>query len=299
MDKEQSAIERIRYLSDATLAAYGRPLVAAYSGGKDSDTLLELVRRAGVPFILEHSHTTADAPQTVYHTRDMLHRLEDEGVPCRVQYPRYKKKRTTLWAVIPEKGTPPTRLIRYCCKILKQEGSRESVVLTGVRWAESARRKNTRGFFEKNAQDIDKRVILREDTEETRQQFDSIMRETSLVTANPLADWTDADIWDFCLSERIPMNPLYQMGFSRVGCIGCPMGGKKRWREFAVFPAFERMYKRAFEKMVEARKQRSLSNRIGWETAEDVFRWWMEDSNVAGQISLEEILNEEVDTHKR
>lgn len=227
MDKETAAIERIRFLSDTALAAYGRPVVVAYSGGKDSDTLLEVVKRAAVPFLLENSHTTADAPQTVYHTRGVLHRLENEGVPCRVQYPRYKGKRTTLWAVIPEKGTPPTRLIRYCCGILKQEGRRESIVLTGVRWAESTRRKNTRGFFEKNAQNVNKRVILREDTEEIRQQFSLLAQETNLVTANPLADWTDSDIWGFCISERIPMNPLYDMGFSRVGCIGCPMGGKK------------------------------------------------------------------------
>lgn len=297
MDKEKSAIERIRYISGAALAAYGSPMAVAYSGGKDSDTLLELVRRAGVPFILEHSHTTADAPQTVYHTRDVLHRLENEGVTCRVQYPQYKKKRTTLWAVIPEKGTPPTRLIRYCCKILKQEGSRESVMLTGIRWAESARRKNTRGFFERNAQDVDKRVILAEDTEDARRTFSTLMGETNRVTANPLADWTDGDIWDFCRSERLTMNPLYEMGFGRVGCIGCPMGGRKRWREFAIFPAYEQAYMRAFEKMVEARRQRGMHNRMGWNTAEDVFRWWMEDRNLAGQISFDDLTDREVDSN--
>lgn len=64
-----------------------------------------------------------------------------------------------------------------------------------------------------------------------------------------------------------------------------------------MFPAFERMYRRAFEKMIEARKQRGLSNRLNWETADDVFRWWMEDRNLAGQISLEEYLNGEVDEY--
>ncbi len=297
MDKEKAAIERIRFLSDTALAAYGSPIVVAYSGGKDSDTLLEVVRRAGVPFLLEHSHTTADAPQTVYHTRDVLHRLESEGVPCRVQYPHFKNKRTTLWAVIPEKGTPPTRRIRYCCKILKQEGKRESIVLTGVRWAESTRRKSTRGFFEKSAQNVDKRVILREDNEETRQQFGLLTQATTLVTANPLVDWTDNDIWGFCTSEKIPMNPLYDMGFSRVGCIGCPMGGKKRYREFAMFPAFEQAYRQAFAKMIEVREQRGLSNRLNWKTADDVFRWWMEDRNLAGQVSLYDLLDGEVGGH--
>ena len=50
------------------------------------------------------------------------------------------------------------------------------------------------------------------------------------------------------------MNPLYEMGFHRVGCVGCPMAGKQRYREFRIFTTYERAYRRAFAKMLELRK---------------------------------------------
>lgn len=49
MDLEQKAIERIRLASDMSLKYYQQPLVCTYSGGKDSDVMLELFRRGGHP----------------------------------------------------------------------------------------------------------------------------------------------------------------------------------------------------------------------------------------------------------
>lgn len=63
-DKERQTIERIRMASEMSLSYYQKPLVCTYSGGKDSDVMLELFRRAGIPFEVLHSHTTMDAPPT-------------------------------------------------------------------------------------------------------------------------------------------------------------------------------------------------------------------------------------------
>lgn len=82
MDLEQKAIERIRTASEMSLNYYKKPLVCTYSGGKDSDVMLELFRRSGIPFEVHHSHTTVDAPQTVYHVRDVFKKLESEGIKC-------------------------------------------------------------------------------------------------------------------------------------------------------------------------------------------------------------------------
>ena len=60
MDLEQKAIERIRLASDLSLKHYEKPLVCTYSGGKDSDVMLELFRRSGIPFEVHNSHTTSD-----------------------------------------------------------------------------------------------------------------------------------------------------------------------------------------------------------------------------------------------
>lgn len=50
MDLEQKAIKRIQFASELSLKHYNKPLVCTYSGGKDSDVMLELFRRGGVPY---------------------------------------------------------------------------------------------------------------------------------------------------------------------------------------------------------------------------------------------------------
>lgn len=110
MDKEQSAIELIRMASRMSFRYYDKPIVCTYSGGKDSDVLLELFKRSGVEFEVHNSHTTADAPQTVYHIREKFRQLENEGMKCTIQKPEL-----SMWQLIPKKKMPPTRLARYCC----------------------------------------------------------------------------------------------------------------------------------------------------------------------------------------
>ena len=80
MDKEHNAIELIKMASNMSIRYYEKPIVCTYSGGKDSDVLLELFLRSGVEFEVHNSHTTADAPQTVYHIRDKFRRLEEKGI---------------------------------------------------------------------------------------------------------------------------------------------------------------------------------------------------------------------------
>lgn len=61
MDKEQTAIERLRMASEMSLKHYKTPLVVTTSGGKDSAVCVALAERAGIPFEAMHNHTTVDA----------------------------------------------------------------------------------------------------------------------------------------------------------------------------------------------------------------------------------------------
>lgn len=88
MDKEQTAIERLKAASDMSLRYYESPLVITDSGGKDSSVCTALAERAGIPFEVMHNHTTADAPETVYFVREKLHRLENKGIKCQIKPPR-------------------------------------------------------------------------------------------------------------------------------------------------------------------------------------------------------------------
>ena len=102
MDKIDAAIERLRTAADMSAHLYKKPLLLTYSGGKDSDVCLDLAKLAGIPFEVQHSHTTADAPETVRHVRQKLHSLELEGIPCTISYPYYKGQRTSMWSLIPQ-----------------------------------------------------------------------------------------------------------------------------------------------------------------------------------------------------
>ena len=118
MDLERKAIKRIQAASEMSLHHYEKPLVCTYSGGKDSDVMLQLFKRSGIPFEVHNSHTTADAPQTVRHIRDVFRKLEMDGIKCTIEMPTYKGKPTSMWKLIPQKLMPPTRIARYCCSVL-------------------------------------------------------------------------------------------------------------------------------------------------------------------------------------
>ena len=79
MDLEQTAIERLKMASEMSLRLYKQPLVITCSGGKDSDVLLHLAGKAGIPYEVLHSLTTADAPETVYHVKNTFRKLEIGG----------------------------------------------------------------------------------------------------------------------------------------------------------------------------------------------------------------------------
>lgn len=118
-DPEKIAIGRLKAASDMALKYYGTPLVVTTSGGKDSSVCVELTLRGGIPFEVQHNHTTADAPETVRFVRQEFARLENLGVKCTINYPVYKGKRTSMWSLIPQKLMPPIRIKRYCCEVLK------------------------------------------------------------------------------------------------------------------------------------------------------------------------------------
>lgn len=261
------------------------------SGGKDSSVCVELALRGGIPFEVQHNHTTADAPETVRFVRQEFARLEALGVKCTINYPVYKGKRTSMWNLIPQKLMPPTRIMRYCCAVLKEQGGNGRFITTGVRWAESSRRKRDRGVFEAYTRNKENKIVLKGEEQEPSKIFEGCKVAAKRVV-NPIVDWTDNQVWGFLQDAKVPVNPLYECGFSRVGCIGCPMASKKRYAEFRRWPAYEKLYIQAFDRMLDERRARGKMDG-SWMTGgtgQDVFRWWMEEDVLPGQISVDDIL---------
>lgn len=296
-DLEQVAIERLKAASEMSLANYGMPLVITDSGGKDSAVCKDLALRAGIPFEIMHNHTTADAPETVRFVRSEAKRFEDLGIKYTINMPTYKGKRTSMWNLIPQKLMPPTRLVRYCCSVLKETGGTGRFIATGVRWAESTSRKNNRGIYEKIG-DKEHRIILNNDNDDRRMLFENCRLKAKRVV-NPIIDWTDTDVWQFLHDAKTPVNPLYGEGWCRVGCVGCPMAGKKGREEgFLRWPEYKQLYINAFNKMLQERERRGKmqgSWRMGT-TGTDVFNWWMEYDVLPGQMDIFDFIEEEDDT---
>lgn len=112
----------------------------AFSGGKDSQCIYHLAKMAGVNFEAHYHVTSVDPPELIYFIReyypdvifDVPH--DEDG------------KRISMWTLIVEKRMPPTRIARFCCEKLKETNGDGRMVVTGVRWAESARRKANQGM---------------------------------------------------------------------------------------------------------------------------------------------------------
>ena len=288
-DKVDIAVRRLQEAAEMSQMLYEKPLVITYSGGKDSDTVLKLAQIAKIPFEVLHSHTTVDAPETVYHVRETFRELELAGIKCDIDYHvRADGTRTTMWNLIPKKMMPPTRIVRYCCSELKEGGGNGRFIVTGVRWDESNARKKTRGILEVMASKRENKIVLSNDNDEDRRLFETCKMKGKRVV-NPIVDWTTRDVLDFCSENKVSLCTLYANGWRRIGCVGCPMAGTSmRYNQFAQYPTYKKAYIAAFDRMIEERKRRGMMKgftRMG-DTGVDVFHWWMEDGILPGQTVL-------------
>lgn len=116
-----------------------------------------------------------------------------------------------------------------------------------------------------------------------------LMKRKGSTLVNPIYHWTISDIWEYSKQNNIKMNPLYQCGYDRVGCIGCPLANYYgRLKEFQDYPKYKQAYIKAFERMLKVRQDKGL--KVKWQTGQEVFDWWIETykHEVKGQITIDE-----------
>lgn len=261
-DKIETAIDRFRMFEPA------EGYWLAFSGGKDSIVIKELANMAGVKYDAHYNLTTVDPPELIRYIK----KYHQDVI---FEYPEI-----SMWNLIPQKSMPPTRKVRYCCEILKEHGGEGRFTVTGVRWAESSRRKQTRDMVEVNFKERNKkggisRIILNGDNDDLRRMVESCVIKSKHVL-NPIIDWTDNDIWEFIKIRNLQYCELYDQGFKRLGCIGCPMQGSRGMnRDFRKWPKYKEAYLRAFKRMIDMREQKELGNKYDYNTPEKILNWWV------------------------
>ena len=262
--KVEVAYERFRWAAKEAERLFDMPLVVRYSGGKDSDVILQLAKESGVPFRVTHNLTTADPPDNVYYIRRVFAALREEGIDCRINVPR-----RSLWKIMRERLEIPSRIRRVCCSELKERKMPDApYIVTGVRWAESAGRRAKSGIamvFTASAppkqrytgleQSAAAAGLLTTDDASTRRLFEQCQMRGVRVL-NPIIDWSDGDVWSYLHSRGIEGNPLYKEGWTRIGCVGCPLAGRRaRELAFARYPKLYKAWRDAIAYVIERRKE--------------------------------------------
>lgn len=208
------------------------PLELSYSGGKDSDVILQLARESGIRFEAIYKNTTIDPPGTIKHCKD-------NGVTI-------INPKENFFGLIQKNGTPD-RFRRFCCSYLKEYKVYDRAI-QGIRREESTKR------AEKYKEP------------ETCRVYKSGGKARIYL---PILEWSIEDISRFIEERRIKLSPVYydESGVChyerRLGCIGCPLATERKRREqFIKYPKMLRLWIRNANKFFINHPQ-SLEQRFG------------------------------------
>ena len=297
-DKVQIAIDRLRAFEPED------GYYLAFSGGKDSQCIYHLAEMAGVKFDAHYRITSVDPPELVRF-------IKTQYPDVHMDYPRDKDgKVITMWNLIPRNLIPPTRTARYCCSSLKETGGKGRITVTGVRWDESRNRKENQGVVTiqsrkaagiavSNGADYRRTakpgIVLNMDNAPERRTIEQCFR-THKTLVNPIIDWLEEDVWEFLNNVvKVPHCCLYDQGYSRIGCIGCPLTNSCE-DELNAYPKYKDSYMRAFERMLEERKRRGKGANAGdFKHSKEVMDWYIGKAQTVqnkldGQMDIEDLM---------
>lgn len=227
----------------------------AFSGGKDSQVVMELCEMAGVKFTPHYNVTSIDPPDNVYFIRR--------------HYPNviFDHPKENFFRLIEKKGLP-TMQRRFCCERLKEGLGAGNVVLTGVRAAES-RKRASYSQLEIYSRRKEHATGTRERTiEQIMENEHQCIKGKDRVMLRPVLYWTEEEVWEFIKKRKLPVNPCYE-SVGRVGCMFCPFATKGQIAMYETrYPGFKKAILRALSKYWMRTNEHMLSNPF------EYYEWW-------------------------
>lgn len=229
-----------------------------FSGGKDSIVTLELVLMAGVKHQAFMSYTGIDPPELVKFVRTHYSDIK-------LLYPAY-----SFWQGI-QKKTPPLRVSRWCCDVLKKNPSKKIKLhnrIMGLRAEESAKR-----------------------AARPRVEWYNSVRQWIY---KPIFYWLEWHVWEFIESHGLAYPSLYDEGFDRIGCVVCPfLSNRKLKQNMELWPKYYRTFEHAVKKWFtpEVLEKSPMLQRFNIRTAEQYLEFWygrqkeaFQDKNVCCRV---------------
>lgn len=262
----------IKLLRSIQAAHPSEMIEVAYSGGKDSDVILQLAKEAKINYEAIYKNTTIDPPGTIKHAQE---------IGCTILYPK-----KTFRQLIEEKGMP-NRMRRFCCQQLKEYKVRD-VCIIGVRREESLKRAERY-------------------KEPTECRFYGTKKE-HVEAVYPILEWTTKDVADFLQDRCIKCAPVYydENGVfhpeRRLGCMCCPLASKhNRIAQFRQYKGMVRFYINAAQKFLDThpKYQYKYKDAVEW-FYRDVFctsneSWRLSKSGLFGIPDFKKFLEDYFD----
>ena len=210
-------------------------IIVTFSGGKDSLAALLWAREnLAKDFITVFCDTGWEHPLTYEYIEEIRQKLDLNLVTLR------SKKYDGMADLSRKKKRWPSTRARFCTDELKNkpvidflldEVKDDFIVIQGIRAAESASRAQMQAqctYFKYYTQPYgtDKKGKPKYHTYRRREIL-SLVKEHAADVLRPVFDWSGQQVIDYILSQGLEPNPLYRMGYKRVGCYPCIMASQR------------------------------------------------------------------------